>query len=83
MDLCSFKKELERIVQKEIIRYDEPMKNHTSFKLGGPVDVLIIPEKPGDIVNTLKNAKNITSLFYHGKRKQPCCKRRRLQRGNN
>jgi len=30
------------------------MKNHTSFKIGGPADVLIIPEKEEEIVEAIK-----------------------------
>ncbi|NMA86517.1 MAG: UDP-N-acetylmuramate dehydrogenase [Tissierellia bacterium] len=30
------------------------MKNHTSFKIGGPADIMIIPENEGDIINAIK-----------------------------
>lgn len=34
---------------------NEPMKNHTSFKIGGPADIMIIPENEGgDIINAIK-----------------------------
>ena len=36
------------------ILFDEPMKNHTSFKIGGPADVLIIPDKEEDVVEAIK-----------------------------
>jgi UDP-N-acetylmuramate dehydrogenase len=36
------------------ILFDEPMKNHTSFKIGGPADVLIIPEKEEEIVDAIR-----------------------------
>lgn len=32
-----------RFVQNDNIRINEPMKNHTSFKVGGPADLLVIP----------------------------------------
>lgn len=35
------------------ILFDEPMKNHTSFKIGGPADVVIIPDNEDDIVNAI------------------------------
>lgn len=38
----------------EKILFDEPMKNHTSFKIGGPADVLIIPEREEEIVNAIR-----------------------------
>ena len=28
-------------IEKEKIRYQEPMKNHTTFKIGGPAECLI------------------------------------------
>ena len=37
-----------------IILFDEPMKNHTSFKIGGPTDIMIIPESEEDIINAIK-----------------------------
>ena len=36
------------------ILFNEPMKNHTSFKIGGPADIMIIPENEGDIINAIK-----------------------------
>ncbi|NLL82174.1 MAG: UDP-N-acetylmuramate dehydrogenase [Tissierellia bacterium] len=36
------------------ILFDEPMKNHTSFKIGGPADVLIIPKSEEQLINTVK-----------------------------
>ena len=36
------------------IMFDEPMKNHTSFKIGGPADVIIIPENEEQLINTVK-----------------------------
>ncbi|MDO5018214.1 MAG: UDP-N-acetylmuramate dehydrogenase [Lagierella massiliensis] len=39
------------------ILFDEPMKNHTTFKIGGPCDVLIMPTKIDQILNALKVIK--------------------------
>ena len=36
------------------ILFDEPMKNHTSFKIGGPADIMIIPKSEEDIVDAIK-----------------------------
>lgn len=36
------------------ILFDEPMKNHTSFKIGGPADVLIIPNNEVELVEAIK-----------------------------
>lgn len=45
MSIDLIKEELQSIVDIDCIKYDEPMKNHTSFKVGGPVDILVIPNK--------------------------------------
>lgn len=57
-DLCN---KLYEIVQSENVAIDEPMKNHTSFKVGGPVDILVTPESYDEIVNLIKlcNGENI------------------------
>lgn len=36
------------------VLYNEPMSNHTTFKIGGPCDVMILPENDEEILNTLK-----------------------------
>jgi UDP-N-acetylmuramate dehydrogenase len=37
-----------------IILFNEPMKNHTSFKIGGPADIMIIPKTEENIINSIK-----------------------------
>lgn len=43
------------------VLFDEPMKNHTSFKIGGPADVIIIPKNENALVESIKllRANNI------------------------
>lgn len=48
---------LEKNVHKEGILIDEPMKNHTSFKIGGPADFLVLPKKMEEITETVKALK--------------------------
>ncbi len=49
---------LAQIVGKENIKIDEPMKNHTSFKVGGPADVLVTPQNGIQIRDVLKLCKD-------------------------
>jgi UDP-N-acetylmuramate dehydrogenase len=35
---------LKELIGKENVRTNEPMKNHTSFKVGGNADILVMPE---------------------------------------
>lgn len=48
-------------IEKEKIRYQEPMKNHTTFKIGGPAECLIKIKTKEDLQEALKlaNAKKI------------------------
>lgn len=56
--------QLETFMDKESLLIDEPMKNHTSFKVGGPVDLMIIPKTEDEIVNILKLLTNQKLPFY-------------------
>ena len=38
-----FINELTQIVGANAIKFNEPMKNHTTFRIGGPADVFIVP----------------------------------------
>lgn len=59
MDNKAILRNLEAIIPKELIFKDEPMKNHTSFKIGGPADFLVTPRDARDISRIIKNLKNI------------------------
>lgn len=39
------------------ILYDEPMKNHTTFKIGGSCDVMIFPQTEEQIINAIQLIK--------------------------
>ncbi len=45
------------ILDKEQVRYDEPLKTHTSFKIGGPCDYFLEPRTIREINETLKLCK--------------------------
>lgn len=36
------------------ILYNEPMKNHTTFKIGGPADIVIIPTTEEELIKSVK-----------------------------
>ena len=55
MGLDNFKNNILEILSPSTgIKYNEPMKNHTSFKVGGPADVLVVPECSEDIAKIIK-----------------------------
>lgn len=39
------------------IRFDEPMSKHTSFKVGGPADILAHPENPEELVALIRGCE--------------------------
>ena len=47
--LTTFVSELSNSVPMERILLDEPMSEHTTFAVGGPADVLILPESVKEI----------------------------------
>lgn len=52
-----FANKLKNVITEDKILIDEPMKNHTHFKLGGPADILVIPESEDELVNIFKLIK--------------------------
>ena len=59
MDNKSILRNLEAAIPQELIFQDEPMKNHTSFKIGGPADFLVTPRDARDISRIIKNLRNV------------------------
>lgn len=53
---------LERIGGK--VLFDEPLLNHTSFHIGGPADILVMPQSMDDICLSINCAKEKCSPFY-------------------
>lgn len=66
MSIVNFKELFENKNFGEVL-LNEPMKNHTSFKIGGPADVVIIPKDENQIVEaiTLLRENNI-NFFIMG-----------------
>ena len=64
MNINEFKVKLEKYIDKSIIKYNEPLKNHTSFKLGGPCLALIIPNKKEEVVTTIELCKEFNIPFF-------------------
>lgn len=44
--------------------YDVPMKNHTSFKIGGPVDLMIIPQNEGQLIDAISLCREHDLDFF-------------------
>lgn len=55
-------KELEEILGKENIKYNEPMSRHTTFKVGGPADIFAIVDTKEKLQKILNFNKRITVI---------------------
>lgn len=64
MDLDAVIYELEKIFDEKNVKYNEPMKNHTSFRVGGPADIFIIPEKAWQVISAIKLFKENNIPFF-------------------
>ncbi|WP_125154016.1 UDP-N-acetylmuramate dehydrogenase [Clostridium rectalis] len=62
-----FATELVEMLGNENVKIDEPMKKHTSFRVGGPVDILITPQSFEQVKGAIKFCrKNLIPYFIMG-----------------
>lgn len=54
MSFEKLKLEIESMFAGECIKYNEPMRNHTSFKVGGPADILLLPKTAKQVGDAVK-----------------------------
>jgi UDP-N-acetylmuramate dehydrogenase len=59
-----FSRKLSELLRAEDVVIDEPMKNHTSFKVGGPADILVCPNNYEQVVNIIKLCNENKIPFY-------------------
>ncbi len=52
------------IVDEESILYNEPMSRHTSYKIGGPVDVMLVPNDVGQVIELIRLC-NVNSIPFY------------------
>lgn len=57
--LTTFVSELSNSVPMERILLDEPMSEHTTFAVGGPADVLILPESVKEMSLAIRAARRL------------------------
>ena len=55
-ELDFFIDKLKLILREDQIVLDEPMKNHTTFRIGGPADIMVFPEAEQQIVSVMEKA---------------------------
>lgn len=52
------------VIIKGSMLIGEPMKAHTSFKIGGPADLMVIPGNEGELLNAINICRNNKINFY-------------------
>lgn len=57
MESAELVESLENIISKDLIKTNEPMKNHTSFKIGGPAEIYIKITSIEELQKVLEFAK--------------------------
>ena len=57
-------KQLYEVIDRANIVINEPMKNHTYFKVGGPADILVNPEDVGEVQAAIKICKENAVDYY-------------------
>ena len=59
-----FYEKLSKIVEKEQILIEEPMKKHTTFRIGGPAEYLILPQTAEEIADVVKLCRQEEIPWY-------------------
>ena len=53
-DRTVFQQKMTDLLPDLELRFEEPMAKHTSFRIGGPVEVMAFPKNAGELANILK-----------------------------
>jgi len=64
LDKYSIGKAIAEIVGSINVTTDEPMKNHTSFQVGGPADIYVTPESAEHIIQVLEFCRQNNIPFF-------------------
>lgn len=60
-ELTDFQREITALLTDMELRLDEPMAKHTSFRIGGPAEVMAFPKNKEELSKTLKTAALLDS----------------------
>jgi len=64
MELEPIYHKLKNFISEERIKVNEPMKNHTSFRIGGPADILVLPQDAREIKSIVACCKSEGVPFF-------------------
>ena len=57
-------KELSSLIDKDRLYIDEPMKKHTTFRVGGPADYYALPETYNELKGLVEYCRNTNLPYY-------------------
>ena len=63
MDQFFYNKLIE-ILPEERVKREEPMKNHTTFRVGGPADYFVIPQTEEEVKRTVLLCRDQSVSYY-------------------
>ncbi len=64
MDIKQFSQLLGKRLPKDNILLNEPMKSHTTFRIGGPTDIMVKPQSIETLGETIKLCKEYQVPYY-------------------
>lgn len=56
--------QLKERIKPECIRLKEPMKEHTSFRIGGSADIMVLPDSARQIIDTVEICRSNSCPYY-------------------
>ena len=56
MELTAFQRKITELLPQIVLRFDEPMAKHTSFRIGGPAAVMAFPKNPEELAEILRKS---------------------------
>ena len=72
-------KRLQAILEPEDLLFDEPMKDYTTFRVGGPAKWMAAPQDEQQLRVILKICRELqSSMLYSWTRQQSACQRQRF-----
>ena len=64
MDISRVYKRLIDKIPNERVLVNESMKKHTSFRIGGPADIMVLPTNPQEIKYIIQLCRELSIAFY-------------------
>ena len=59
MELTEFQKKIVTLLPDLTFSFEEPMAKHTSFRIGGPVEVMAFPKNADELAKLLKTSRSL------------------------